>query len=544
MIVASALDRLAPAEVATSLRDATVATAIRGTPAGASVAALTKIVLRSLVVARLRISAVAMLAIALFATGAWVVVRTAVAVQPPNRLDAARSAAAASQVPTSLVDRFGEVLPKGARLRMGTVRFRHGDGVSNALYTSQGHLVVSFGRRGPISARVDPFASGTRLQAGSSAKSAIRRPTSWRSRCHPMGARWRRAKNTAGSSSGTLRRGESSGGGTKSRTNMMCTLPSPPTVRAWPRVSTGTMKLPRRTRDSSESGIRPLAPSAGAGLAATGCPVTDLKFSPDGKTLATASVDTESSVMGEKPEKGSARIWDFATGVERQRFAVEGCNVRSVALSPDGKLLAASVTDGSMRIYDLTTGRERARRLVSENPHRPQPPGPGAVPIPPPALLPGQFGLVPAPAGGSVGDARPEAISTLKFSPDGSILAGGSRRAVKPGLSALAAIYLWDVSRGKELRHFPAHQGEINSVDFSPDGKTLVTTGGELVVRLWDVATGNERLPQEGHRSYILALAISPTDGTIFTAGQDGTVRRWDPLTGASSVSSPRSPGP
>ena len=45
---------------------------------------------------------------------AWVVVRTAVAVQPPNRLDAARSAAAASQVPTSLVDRFGEVLPKGA----------------------------------------------------------------------------------------------------------------------------------------------------------------------------------------------------------------------------------------------------------------------------------------------------------------------------------------------------------------------------------------------------------------------------------------------
>ena len=81
--------------------------------------------------------------------------------------------------------------------------------------------------------------------------------------------------------------------------------------------------------------------------------------------------------MGEKPEKGSARIWDFATGVERQRFAVEGCNVRSVALSPDGKLLAASVTDGSMRIYDLTTGRERARRLVSENPHRPQPPGPG-----------------------------------------------------------------------------------------------------------------------------------------------------------------------
>ena len=96
--------------------------------------------------ARLRISAVAMLVIALFGTGAWVVVRTAVAVQPPNRLDAAKSAAAAGQAPASMVDRFVDLLPKGARARMGTIRFRHGDGVSNALYTPQGHLVVSVGR--------------------------------------------------------------------------------------------------------------------------------------------------------------------------------------------------------------------------------------------------------------------------------------------------------------------------------------------------------------------------------------------------------------
>ena len=77
--------------------------------------------------------------------------------------------------------------------------------------------------------------------------------------------------------------------------------------------------------------------------------------------LATASDDTESNVVGEKPVKGSTRIWDLATGVERQRLAVEGCNVRSVAFSPDGKLLAASSSDESLRLYDLTTGRERAR---------------------------------------------------------------------------------------------------------------------------------------------------------------------------------------
>ena len=80
--------------------------------------------------------------------------------------------------------------------------------------------------------------------------------------------------------------------------------------------------------------------------------LNDLKFSPDGKMLATASDDTESNVVGEKPVKGSARIWDLATGVERQRLAVEGCNVRSVAFSPDGRLLAASSSDESLRLYD------------------------------------------------------------------------------------------------------------------------------------------------------------------------------------------------
>ena len=93
--------------------------------------------------------------------------------------------------------------------------------------------------------------------------------------------------------------------------------------------------------------------------------------------LATASDDTESNVVGEKPVKGSTRIWDLATGVERQRLAVEGCNVRSVAFSPDGRLLAASSSDESLRLYDLTTGQERVHEAAK--PHeravnRSQPP--------------------------------------------------------------------------------------------------------------------------------------------------------------------------
>ena len=74
--------------------------------------------------------------------------------------------------------------------------------------------------------------------------------------------------------------------------------------------------------------------------------------------------------------------------------------------------------------------------------------------------------------------------------------------------------------------------GWTHSVSFSPDGRTLATTGTETVVRLWDVATGREAVPQSGHRSSINVLAVSPADGTIFTTGQDGEIRHWDPATG------------
>ena len=81
------------------------------------------------------------------------------------------------------------------------------------------------------------------------------------------------------------------------------------------------------------------------------------------RALVTGSNDTESRIVGEKPERGSMRLWDVATGRERRRFPVEGFDVRSVAVSPDGKLLAAGVSDQTIRVYDLTTGQERTPRL-------------------------------------------------------------------------------------------------------------------------------------------------------------------------------------
>jgi len=67
------------------------------------------------------------------------------------------------------------------------------------------------------------------------------------------------------------------------------------------------------------------------------------------------------------------------------------------------------------------------------------------------------------------------------------------------------SLRLWDVDTGAELQRFDGHQGVINGVALSPDGRLALSCGGtrqpkepgklttvDCVVRAWDVATGRQ----------------------------------------------------
>lgn len=95
------------------------------------------------------------------------------------------------------------------------------------------------------------------------------------------------------------------------------------------------------------------------------------------------------------------------------------------------------------------------------------------------------------------------------------------------------AIRLWDLANGRELQSLTGHDDRVQSVDFSIDGKQLISGSLDGTVRLWDVSRGEQlaliRMPEtlrkrphsivdvslSGDASYVLAIV----EGRSMTAG-------------------------
>ena len=87
-------------------------------------------------------------------------------------------------------------------------------------------------------------------------------------------------------------------------------------------------------------------------------------------------------------------------------------------------------------------------------------------------------------------------------------------------------IILWDFATGKKLRVLsgPTPWG----LDFSPDGKTLVSGSPNHNVILWDVATGMQLRTFHAHTNAVMGVAFSPNGNTLATVGNEGVLRLWE----------------
>jgi WD40 repeat protein/tetratricopeptide (TPR) repeat protein len=193
-------------------------------------------------------------------------------------------------------------------------------------------------------------------------------------------------------------------------------------------------------------------------------------FAPDSRKLATASIDR------------AVRLWDAATGRELATFFGHTAPVTCMGFSPNGLALISGSEDGTVRLWDVATGQ--ARWVI---------------------------------------DSHRQGVFDVAFSPDGQMVASGG---------ADATARLWDAASGRAIRSLAGPGSLIFSLAFHPDGKRLAATcfdfqpdqnqrSASLII--WELSTGQELVRARGHVG--TALAISPDGLRIASCGEPGGQR-------------------
>jgi len=69
----------------------------------------------------------------------------------------------------------------------------------------------------------------------------------------------------------------------------------------------------------------------------------------------------------------------------------------------------------------------------------------------------------------------------------------------------------------------------VRSVNFSHDGKTLVSGSWDNTIKLWNESTGQEILTLKGHEGPVWSVNFSPDEGkTLVSGSDDGTIKLWN----------------
>ncbi|QRV93089.1 hypothetical protein RhiJN_21107 [Ceratobasidium sp. AG-Ba] len=116
-------------------------------------------------------------------------------------------------------------------------------------------------------------------------------------------------------------------------------------------------------------------------------------------------------------------------------------------------------------------------------------------------------------------------VRSVAFSPNGRhIISGSYDKTVR----------IWDADTGAQVGELVGHLDWVESVDFSPDGRRIASGSSDKTVRVWNIDTGAPiGEPFTGHLDWVKSVAFSPNGLRIVSGSDDKTIRIWDANTGA-----------
>ena len=192
--------------------------------------------------------------------------------------------------------------------------------------------------------------------------------------------------------------------------------------------------------------------------------------------------DARRVLVGTTTRAAPAFLIDATTGATIASFEADHRLVSGVASSRDGRAFALALYDGSVRVLDAATGAETAHIAVDTG-----------------------------------------RLSAVTFDPEGNPVAAGES----------GKVWILDRATATVKRSFAAHTTWIQDIEYSADGKRLVTAGRQdHTVKVWDAATDTLQLTLSGHKNNVMRASFSPDGAWIATTGVDNTALVWDAASG------------
>jgi WD40 repeat protein len=244
-----------------------------------------------------------------------------------------------------------------------------------------------------------------------------------------------------------------------------------------------------------------------------------VSLSHDGRFLAVAHGDQVSPAFA---GTGSIYVWDLAQRQVAASF-LETHSVIGVALSQDGSYLAYGTLEGVVKAVELASGREvlqsKAGPAVAFSPN-----GKWLAA----ASYPGEIHLWNTEnwARQEVTFAgNPRNLLSVCFSPDSTKLAAGG--GTFPPQTLVGEASVWDVETGERVIA-ATKSAAIMEIQFTPDGRHLVTACLDTNADFWELSSGDRVHTFRDPESGLNRVSVFPNGNIVATLGPGSGIKLFD----------------